>query len=72
MTRALARALATGSGSGGLEGAWHWEEADLCRALYLHWTHKQALDGKLGMPLLLLVNRTGLGLLSGLGMGGSA
>ena len=58
--------------SGGLEGAWHWERAELCRALHPGCSHKQALDGKLGMPLLLLVNTIVLDLLSGVGMGGSA
>lgn len=63
----LAGAVA-GSGSGGLEEARHWEEADLCRALRPDWMHKVASDGKLGMPVSLLVNKTGLCLLCGLGV----
>lgn len=63
----LASAVA-GSASGGLEEAWHWEEADLFRALHPGWTHKLTSDGKLGMPVSLLVNKIGLCLLSGLGM----
>lgn len=68
----MSASAATGSGSGGLEGAWHREGADLCRALRAGWTHKLASDGKLGVPLSLLVNKMCLGLLSGLGTSGSA